>query len=138
MKPIDEKLAKLANKAHIEIKANDRSKEEKQAYDKGFVTGVLSIALEFELDKEEVASFLEDRRVLDKAIELLESKRPHGKWVHREDMDYLDENKVMHIHYMCKKCGFIHDFIDGHTSQHNFCPNCGAEMEVENDERRSL
>ena len=55
--------------------------------------------------------------------------RPTGKWIAREDMDYLDENRVVHNHFECNKCGFIHDFIDGHTSQYNFCPNCGAKME---------
>lgn len=54
--------------------------------------------------------------------------RPKGEWIAREDMDYLDENKVVHKHFMCNKCGFIHDFIDGHTTQYNFCPNCGADM----------
>lgn len=54
--------------------------------------------------------------------------RPQGEWIAREDMDYLDENKVVHNHFECDKCGFIHDFIDGHTSQYNFCPNCGAKM----------
>jgi len=53
--------------------------------------------------------------------------RPQGKWIAREDMDYIDENKVVHNHFMCNKCGLIHDFIDGHTSQYNFCPNCGAD-----------
>ena len=50
------------------------------------------------------------------------------EWIAREDMDYLDENKVVHKHFECNKCGFIHDFIDGHTSQYNFCPECGADM----------
>lgn len=51
-----------------------------------------------------------------------------GEWIAREDMDYLDDNKVVHNHFECNKCGLIHDFIDGHTSQYNFCPNCGAKM----------
>ena len=55
-------------------------------------------------------------------------ERLQGEWIAREDMDYLDENKVVHKHFECNKCGFIHDFIDGHTSQYNFCPNCGADM----------
>ena len=55
-------------------------------------------------------------------------ERPQGEWIAREDMDYLDENKVVHNHFECNKCGFIHDFIDGHTSQYSFCPNCGAKM----------
>lgn len=59
------------------------------------------------------------------------SERPQGEWITREDMDYLDENKVVHNHFQCNKCGFIHDFIDGHTSQYNFCPNCGKDMRGE-------
>lgn len=59
-----------------------------------------------------------------------ELKRPQGEWVAREDIDYLDENKVVHKHFQCNNCGLVHDFIDGHTSQYNFCPNCGAEMEI--------
>ena len=31
----------------------------------------------------------------------------------------------------CSECGFIHRFIDGHTAQYNYCPNCGARMESE-------
>ena len=55
-------------------------------------------------------------------------ERPKGKWISREDMNYLDENKVTHNHFMCDRCGLVHDFIDGHTAQYNFCPNCGADM----------
>ena len=55
-------------------------------------------------------------------------ERPQGEWIAREDFDFLDENKVRHNHFMCEKCGFIHDFIDGHTSQYNFCPQCGADL----------
>lgn len=72
------------------------------------------------------------------ALELVESyyeiptieprKEPQGEWIHREDMDYVDENNVIHNHFMCDKCGLIHDFIDGHTSQYNFCPQCGSKM----------
>jgi uncharacterized paraquat-inducible protein A len=43
-------------------------------------------------------------------------------------MDYLDENKVVHHHFMCQNCGFIHDFIDGHTAQYKYCPSCGLKM----------
>lgn len=28
----------------------------------------------------------------------------------------------------CSECGFIHKFIDGHTAQYNYCPNCGCRM----------
>lgn len=52
-----------------------------------------------------------------------------GEWIAREDMDFLDENKVVHKHFQCNHCGLIHDFIDGHTSQYNFCPQCGYRLE---------
>lgn len=25
----------------------------------------------------------------------------------------------------CKKCGFVHFFIEGHNAQYKFCPECG-------------
>jgi predicted RNA-binding Zn-ribbon protein involved in translation (DUF1610 family) len=66
-----------------------------------------------------------------------------GKWIHREDFDYIDIDKVVHEHYICKDCGFIHDFIDGHTGQYNYCPQCGAKMaesedEVRNDRKKNI
>lgn len=51
------------------------------------------------------------------------------KWIHRADMDYKDKNGVVHFHGMCESCGFIHDFIDGHTGQYKFCPECGSKNE---------
>lgn len=69
-----------------------------------------------------------------KTLPSVTPKEKTGRWLHREDMDYLDENKVRHNHFMCKDCGFIHDFVDGHTAQYKYCPNCGAKIEeVEND-----
>ena len=65
---------------------------------------------------------------MQKAKLALFEERPQGEWIAREDFDFLDENKVRHNHFMCEKCGFIHDFIDGHTSQYNFCPQCGADL----------
>lgn len=58
----------------------------------------------------------------------------NGKWIARKDMNYLDENKIIHEHFMCDRCGFIHDFIDGHTTQYKYCPNCGARMIKEENE----
>lgn len=67
------------------------------------------------------------QRATSKGLRLI-NERPQGEWIAREDFDFLDENKVRHNHFMCEKCGFIHDFIDGHTSQYNFCPQCGADL----------
>lgn len=68
----------------------------------------------------------------EKVVEQLPSITPQpkmGRWLHREIMDYLDKNEVRHNHFMCQDCGFIHDFVDGHTAQYKYCPSCGAKME---------
>lgn len=71
----------------------------------------------------------EERDWMREAIKALEQEtQRQGRWLHREDMDYLDKSKVMHNHFMCKDCGFIHDFIDGHTAQYKYCPQCGCLM----------
>lgn len=46
-----------------------------------------------------------------------------GHWTKMFSTDTSD------IYCQCSKCGFIHKFIDGHTAQYNYCPNCGARME---------
>lgn len=28
----------------------------------------------------------------------------------------------------CKKCGFVHFFIEGHDAQYKFCPECGRSV----------
>ena len=28
----------------------------------------------------------------------------------------------------CKKCGFVHFFIEGHGEQYKFCPECGRAV----------
>lgn len=28
----------------------------------------------------------------------------------------------------CKKCGFVHFFIEGHDGQYKFCPECGRAV----------
>ena len=56
-------------------------------------------------------------------------KEQESKWIHRADMDYKDKNGVVHFHGMCESCGFIHDFLDEHTGQYKFCPECGSKNE---------
>lgn len=69
-------------------------------------------------------------KCVDSAIEeTLKAKPPKSAWIHRADMDYKDKNGVVHFHGMCESCGFIHDFIDGHTGQYKFCPECGSKNE---------
>ena len=28
----------------------------------------------------------------------------------------------------CKKCGYVHFFIEGHNAQYKFCPECGRKV----------
>lgn len=68
------------------------------------------------------------------AIKNLPSAQPErkrGKWIYGEDEYGIDG-------YRCDKCGFfvpwdyVHNFIN-YIDDYNFCPNCGARME-EDDE----
>lgn len=59
-----------------------------------------------------------------KAI-LIMLKEQETKWIHREDLDFKDKFGCNHFHGMCGNCGFIHDFIDDHTGQYKYCPQCG-------------
>lgn len=53
----------------------------------------------------------------------------YGRWNTEPEIDFTDKDGAEHIHGSCSNCGFIHDFIDGHTAQYNFCPKCGAKMD---------
>lgn len=63
---------------------------------------------------------------IKEAVEDLPSVNPQepktGRWI----MIYLTDTSD--IDGQCSECGFIHKFIDGHTTQYNYCPNCGARM----------
>lgn len=54
-----------------------------------------------------------------------DAEQKSGKWTKMFLTDTRD------IYCQCSDCGFIHKFIDGHTAQYNYCPNCGAKMESE-------
>ena len=67
--------------------------------------------------------------------ELIEAKSAdvapvvHGKWKH-------DEN-VFDDEWSCSSCHKAWTFIDGTTPEENnvkYCPNCGAKMDLEEDE----
>lgn len=136
----------------------DETKEEayKRGYEKGKIKGILKantrqqgdliskqlvidamneVYCHIEMIKKRPVNKTEQAMYLDMvgAVKSVPTEeRPQGKWIPREDMDYIDENKVVHNHFECNKCGFIHDFIDGHTAQYNFCPQCGKDMRKPN------
>ena len=53
---------------------------------------------------------------------VLEQEPKTGHWIKIFLTDTSD------IDGQCSECGFIHKFIDGHTAQYNYCPECGAKM----------
>ena len=63
---------------------------------------------------------------ISRILEIL--KRQETKWIHREDLDFKDKLGCNHFHGMCGNCGFVHDFIDDHTGQYKYCPQCGQAV----------
>lgn len=57
---------------------------------------------------------------IDMAIEALE--RPHGEWM------YLYEDN-----YKCSICGSWWCCTDSQIDEMNYCPNCGARMDEDDD-----
>ena len=52
-----------------------------------------------------------------------EEERPHGEWIETGEMEeYWGEE------YECSVCGLL-------SHEHNFCPNCGADMRKEGGEK---
>jgi len=65
--------------------------------------------------------------------------RPKGEWIEVEWYPIAvpskwcenDEKPIYASKLQCSKCGFTRNFLDGHTAQYNFCPQCGADMRGE-------
>ena len=60
---------------------------------------------------------LREEQIQEDAIALL--KEQETEWEHLWDApDGTFKGR-------CKKCGFVHFFIEGHDTQYKFCPECG-------------
>jgi hypothetical protein len=59
-------------------------------------------------------------KVIKDTVAEIRQELKTGHWVGIDEYPHED--------YECDNCGFIHTFIDGHTAQYNYCPNCGAKM----------
>ena len=64
------------------------------------------------------------------------AERPHGEWIEVEKIQTSipiskDDKPSFEYRLRCSECGFTKNFLDGHTAQYNFCPNCGADMRGE-------
>ena len=86
--------------------------------------------------REEWAIKTEGYRKAEEVIMRLPSARPkEGKWIEVEWYPIAvpskwcenDEKPIYASKLQCSKCGFTRNFLDGHTAQYNFCPNCGSD-----------
>lgn len=69
--------------------------------------------------------------------EYYEADRPHGEWVPgREISQMWTGDKLVAIDYedfSCSCCGVVVE--ESTEPEWNFCPNCGADMRKEGDEK---
>ena len=67
-----------------------------------------------------------------------EPEREKGEW---EEIEVIPEAydiagvKTWASKMRCNQCGFTTSAIEGRFAQYNFCPNCGADMRGELNER---
>lgn len=90
------------------------------------------------VDKEELLKALQyDRDQYEKGYEDgRASLRPKGEWIGEAD-GYADGELVYDVWY-CSECDYcVDDGIDDPDLLPNFCPNCGADMRGEKDERKA-
>ena len=56
-----------------------------------------------------------------------------GEWLEVEvfpEVYDIEGVKTWGSEMQCDQCGFRHTAIEGHMAQYNYCPNCGANMEI--------
>ena len=65
--------------------------------------------------------------VLIMAMNDVQPERKKGKWIEQEEYEC--------VYYECSACGEPWTTIDGTPQDNgmNYCPNCGAKMEVQDD-----
>lgn len=74
------------------------------------------------------------KEYLNEVINEIPSAGVNGQWIYITTEIAYDKkgDETWGAIYKCNNCGFEHTFIENHTSQYRFCPNCGADMrEVE-------
>lgn len=72
---------------------------------------------------------------LNEAIDMLDSipsaEPKTGEWIEVEvfpEAYDIEGIKTWASEMQCDQCGLRHTAIEGHMTQYNFCPNCGADM----------
>ena len=70
-------------------------------------------------------------QAIDMAIEALSERT--GEWLEVEvlpEVYDIEGVKTWGSEMQCDQCGFRYTAIEGHMAQYNYCPNCGANMEI--------
>lgn len=54
----------------------------------------------------------------------------HGRWKEKQPIEHyhMGESIAVRYNYACSECGFIE------PRRHNYCPNCGAKMDEEDEQ----
>lgn len=62
-------------------------------------------------------------------------KPKRGRWIIGNKTSVFDLAGVetWAVRMTCSECSFSLNFVEGHTAQYRFCPQCGARMESENE-----
>lgn len=77
-----------------------------------------------------IDEILQLNKIVIKALEKQESKTIY------ECIETKLNNKVRYDKFRCSVCGFVKEFVDGHTSQYKFCPQCGLEIDWSEEDDR--
>ena len=87
---------------------------------------VIDILKMFTTDKFQRCTSSEFDDAIYVAIEALEKQeRTAYKRLHTR---YTHGGRVRHDEFRCCNCGFTKEFVDGHTTQHKYCPECGRRI----------
>ena len=77
--------------------------------------------------------------LLDEIESIPPAEPKTGEWIEVEvfhEVYDVEGVKTWGSEMQCDQCGFRHTAIEGHMAQYNFCPNCGARMEVRKNDKR--
>lgn len=79
-----------------------------------------------------IAALIEENKALHQDVRRLTAVEVHGQWIGEAD-GYADGELVYDV-WNCSKCDYcIDDGTDNPELLPNYCPNCGAKMDGEED-----
>lgn len=97
---------------------------------KGVFIPDISVALLRYSTIDDVEELLETGQMED--IEIPD-QRPHGEWHTTPNPNHSPFDSTSEVIYMCSKCDYSNG--DRIAAAWNFCPNCGADMRKEGEEK---